>query len=53
MEETLKENQRLVARVEFLESENKTLEEMLEDAKALAEMINVREHDKRPPNPFF
>jgi len=42
LEEALKENERLVLRVEVLESDNKSLEEMLEDAKTLAEMINVR-----------
>jgi len=42
LEEALLENQKLTERVEALEAENRDLEEMLSDAKSLAEMINVR-----------
>jgi len=42
LEETLKENKRLADKVETLEADNRNLEEMLEDAKTLAEMVNVR-----------
>lgn len=41
LEETLKENERLAAKIEALEMENRNLEEMVEQATVLAEMINV------------